>query len=82
MSSLTAEIIRTLPNTGNDFDAVSNSPKSPVRTAGGGGPIVSFADFLAETGSDEVASNDGKQSNEELNTLSLQQPSLHSNPDP
>lgn len=68
-SSLSTELLRPLPKTNtNDGDASSNSPLTPMRTAGSGGHVVSFADFLAETGGDEISSNDDKQSNHEISS--------------
>jgi len=80
-SSLSGEIIRTLPKTSTDFDAISSSPVTPMRTIGGGGPVVSFADFLAETGDDDISNNDDKQSKQELSSTPIQKIPLNSNPD-
>jgi len=78
-SSLSDEIIRTLPKTSKDFDALSSSPITPKRTiGGGGGPVVSFADFLAETGDDDISTNDDKQSNKELSSTPIQKIPLNS----
>jgi hypothetical protein len=79
-SSLSTELIRPLPKTGNDYDASSNSPITPIRTAGSGGPIVSFADFLGETVADDISSNDDKQSNKESTSTPIQKIQPNSNP--
>lgn len=58
-SSLSAEVTRTLPIAGSLFDSLIDTP----RIAGSGtGPVVSFADFVNETGTDEVTSKDEKPS--------------------
>jgi hypothetical protein len=80
-SSLSADIIRPISKTTNDFDASSSSPKTPVRTPGNGGPVVSFADFLAETSADEISSYDNKQSDQEFRLTANQNFLPNSNPD-
>ncbi|CAF1465752.1 unnamed protein product [Adineta steineri] len=72
-SSFSADIARTIPKQMNNFDVLSNSP---IRTPGGsGGPVVSFAEFLPVTNSDDeiISNNNNKQSsNQELNLTSIQ----------
>ncbi|CAF1571890.1 unnamed protein product [Adineta ricciae] len=69
-SSLTGDVLQTNVKVANGcFEALSNSPKTPNRPPGHSGPVVSFADFLAETGEDEVLSNGDAHSNEELNPI-------------
>ncbi|CAF1246701.1 unnamed protein product [Adineta ricciae] len=68
-SSLTGDVLRTDVKVANGFEALSSSPKTPNRTPGHSGPVVSFADFLAETGEDEVLSNGDAHSNEEVNPI-------------
>ena len=58
-------MLRALPKQGNDYDGSSSSPITPMRTAGTGGPVVSFADFLDETGGDDISLHDDKLSNHE-----------------
>jgi hypothetical protein len=69
-SSFSAELIRPITKTVNGCGTISNSPKTPNRTPGSGGPVVSFADFLVGTNDDddgdgEILSNDNNQSNPE-----------------
>ena len=65
-SSLSAEFIQPISKTTDGFDALSSSPKTPIRTPGSGGPVVSFADFLAEASDDEILSNNTKQLNQDF----------------
>ncbi|UJR35776.1 hypothetical protein I4U23_028524 [Adineta vaga] len=62
-SSVTGEVIRTIPKVANGFEALSSSPKTPSRIAGNSGHVVSFADFLAETDDDKIVSNQELNSN-------------------
>ena len=78
-SSISAEIIRTLPKIVHDYDASSGSPMTPIRSAGSGGPVVSFADFLAGTTGDNISLHEEKQSNRDLSSTPLQKSLLHSN---
>jgi hypothetical protein len=71
-SSISAEMIRTLPKTANEYDASSNSPITPMRIVGSGGPVVSFADYLSETGVDDISSPDDKQSNRDVSSTPIQ----------
>jgi hypothetical protein len=80
-SSLSAEMVRILPKPGNDFEAAPDSPITPLRTGSRGGPVVSFADYLVETGSDHISIKDEKQSNQELSSTPLQKIPLNPNPD-
>jgi len=81
-SSLSTEMTRPLPKTSNDFDPLSSSPITPMRTAGTGRPVVSFADFLTETGGDDdILSNDDKQSNQESSSTPIQKSQLNLNSD-
>jgi hypothetical protein len=43
-----------------------------MRTPGSGGPVVSFADYLSETGVDDISSPDHKQSNRDLSLTPIQ----------
>jgi len=65
-------MIRTLPKIVNEYDASSSSPITPMRTPGSGGPVVSFADYLSETGGDDISSPDHKQSNRDLSLTPIQ----------
>jgi hypothetical protein len=80
-SSLSTEMTRTIPKTDNEFNALSSSPITPMRTAGIGGPVVSFADFLAETGADDISSNDDNKSNHESSSTPIQKIQVNSNSD-
>jgi hypothetical protein len=59
-SSFSADVCRTIPKTNNELDA---SVSSPFRGPSTGEPVVSFADFLADTGDDD--NNDDQQNNSE-----------------
>lgn len=67
-SSFSTELIRPLPKLTNNHDSTPSSiPVNPLRAAGTGGPVVSFADFLAETEDDDIVSSSPtvKQSNQD-----------------
>lgn len=67
-SSFSTELIRPLPKLTNNHDSTPSSiPVNPLRAAGTGGPVVSFADFLAETEDDDIISSSQtvKQSNQD-----------------
>jgi hypothetical protein len=73
---------RPLPKTSNDFEPLSSSPITSMRTASTGRPVVSFADFLTETGGgDDILSNDDKQSNQESSSTPIQKIQLNLNSD-
>ena len=78
-SSLSAEIIRTLPKIVHDYDDSPTSPLTPIQSADSGGPVVSFADFLAGTTSDNISSHEEKQSNRDLSSTPIQKSPLNSN---
>jgi hypothetical protein len=67
-------MIRTLPRMVNEYDASSNSPITPIRTAGSGGPVVSFADYLSEVGGGDVASPDDKQTHQDTSSTPIHPP--------
>jgi hypothetical protein len=74
-------MIRTIPKTAIEFDAASSSPITPMRTAGTGGPVVSFADFLVETDGDDISCNGDKKLNHESSSTPIQKIQLNSNVD-
>ncbi|CAF0755379.1 unnamed protein product [Rotaria sp. Silwood1] len=63
--SLSAELIRTIPKTVEHLDALLCTP---TQTIDNEGPVVSFA----ETGKDDILSNDNKQSSEEVKPTSTE----------
>jgi hypothetical protein len=72
-SSFSAELIQPISKTTDSFEALSSSPKTPIRTTGSGGPIVSFADFLVEANDDEILSNNNKQLNQDFPSTIINQ---------
>jgi len=57
------EVVRTIPETENNHDIVSNLL---IRVPTTNIPAISFADFLEETGDDDISSEDDKESNQDL----------------
>jgi hypothetical protein len=58
-NSFSADVGRTISRTDNEIDT---SAHSPFRGPSTGGPVVSFADFLADTGDDDKDDDQEKHS--------------------
>jgi hypothetical protein len=69
--SFTREGSRTKAKQINDLDSSTDLPFREPTTSG---PVVSFTDFLAQTGDDDLSSHDDKESNEEF--ISKKNPTL------
>lgn len=74
-NSYITDVCRTIPKANKELDALVNSPFQGPST---GGPVVSFADFLAETADDDDDDDDEQQETnaEDPKALSKEDPTL------